>query len=139
MRLFSASLQDLYVMITQDTYSTISSVVDNLGWNILEQHRHLQKFCKAMYGTAGIKFSPEVQPLSQQTRLPNPHPYLQLQCTAVSFKFHFIQGLFLYGITSTFCRSDKFKSCICDGHYHIILLICIFSFELLYKFVYINI
>jgi len=62
-----ASRLILYIMITQDTYSTVSSVVDNLGWKILEQHRHLhqlQKFCKATYGTAGIKFPPEVQPLS---------------------------------------------------------------------------
>ena len=94
-----------FVLSDYSRYGSVSSMIDNLGWDMIEQHRHLhhlQMFHKINYSVVGIKFPPEVQPLSRHTRLPNPHPRGHLQRTVDSLKFSFYPWLFLSGITLTF-------------------------------------
>ncbi len=72
--------------------SHVSSMIDRLGWDNLQQQRLLHQatmFYKIHQGLIGISFPDDVCSLTRASRLPNICPYHQIQSCVNVYKFSF--------------------------------------------------
>ena len=83
---------DRFVLHDYSRLSHVTPMINQLGWDTLEQSRLLSQltiFYKIQQGLMGIPLPPEVFPLNRASRLPNCTPYHHIQCNCNVYKFSF--------------------------------------------------
>ena len=74
--------------------SSVSVMINTLGWDSLEHRRLLNQVCmfyKIYNGLVGISLPAEIPPITRASRLPNCTPFVQLCMLNDTFKFFFFQ------------------------------------------------
>ena len=81
-----------FVLHDYSRLSPVSPMINQLGWDTLEQLRLLSQstmFYKIQQSLMGNPLPPEVFPLDRASRLPNCTPYRHIQCNCIAYKFYF--------------------------------------------------